>query len=234
MLNLNLNNKTHVFISDIHFFHKNIMRFEPIRMWLSSKDEDFFEDETIDRTEMNNELKNIDNNIMNWLTFQLQLINMDTPIDTIYFWGDFFFNFNKSKFEKLNYDFSKIEEFVKKLPGKKVLILGNHDDTQFLDWYNKMFDEIKKYEIFKHEDNNTIFLVSHYPLGDFEREDNVPKLKSEKVLAEVDKELVEKYYMKNNQNMRIVNIHWHTHSKSPVKPLDWVEYVNMSIENFLD
>lgn len=38
-------------------------------MWLSSKDEDFFEDETIDRAEMNNELKNIDENIMNWLTF---------------------------------------------------------------------------------------------------------------------------------------------------------------------
>ena len=85
-----------------------------------------------------------------------------------------------------------------------------------------------------HEDIDTLFLISHYPLGDFEREDNVPKLKSEKVLAAVDKELVEKYYMKNNQNKRIVNIHGHTHSKSPVKPLDWVEYVNMSIENFLD
>lgn len=234
MLTLNLNNETHVFISDIHFSHKNIMRFEPIRMRFSSKDEDFFEDETIDRAEMNNELKNIDENIMNWLTFQLQLINMDTPIDTIYFWGDFFFNFNKSKFEKLNYDLSKIEEFMKKLPGKKVLILWNHDDVQFLDWYGKMFDEIKMYEIFKNEDKNTMFLVSHYPLGDFEREDNVPKLKSEKVLAEVDKELVKNYYMGNNQKMKIVNIHWHTHSKSPVKPLDWVEYVNMSIENFLD
>lgn len=159
---------------------------------------------------------------------------MDTPIDTIYFGGDFFFNFNKSKFEKLNYDFSTIEEFMKKLPGKKVLILGNHDDTQFLDWYAKMFDEIKKYEIFNHEDQDTLFLISHYPLGDFEREDNVPKLKSEKVLAEADKELVEKYYLNNNQDKRIVNIHWHTHSKAPVKPLDWVEYVNMSIENFLD
>ena len=113
-------------------------------MWLSSKDEDFFEDETLDRAEMNNELKNIDENLMNWLNLQLQLINMDTPIDTIYFWGDFFFNFNKSKFEKLNYDFSKIEEFMKKLPGKKVLILGNYDDFQFLDWYEKMFDEIMK------------------------------------------------------------------------------------------
>ena len=85
MLNLNLNNKTYVFISDIHFFHKNIMRFEPIRMRFTEKDEDFFEDETIDRAEVNNELKEIDNNIMNWLTFQLQLINMDSPIDTIYF-----------------------------------------------------------------------------------------------------------------------------------------------------
>lgn len=85
MLTLNLNNKTHVFISDIHFFHKNIMRFEPIRMRFSSKDEDFFEDETLDRAEINNELKNIDENIMNWLNLQLQLINMDTPIDTIYF-----------------------------------------------------------------------------------------------------------------------------------------------------
>ena len=109
---------------------------------------------------------------------------------------------------------------MKKLPGKKVLILGNHDDTQFLDWYEKMFDEVKKYEIFNYEDTDTLFLISHYPLGDFEREDNVPKLKSEKVLAEVDKELVEKFYMKNNQNKRIVNIHGHTHSKSPVKPLD--------------
>ena len=85
MLTLNLNNKTHVFISDIHFFHKNIMRFEPIRMRFTEKDEDFFEDETLDRAEVNNELKDIDNNIMNWLNLQLQLINMDTPIDTIYF-----------------------------------------------------------------------------------------------------------------------------------------------------
>lgn len=85
MLTLNLNNKTYVFISDIHFFHKNIMRFEPIRMRFTEKDRDFFEDETIDRAEVNNELKEIDNNIMNWLTFQLQLTNMDAPIDTIYF-----------------------------------------------------------------------------------------------------------------------------------------------------
>ena len=234
MLLLKFNKKNYIFISDLHFFHKNVMKYEPIRMRFTEKDKDFFEDDIVDKVAISNELKNIDENIMNWLSMQLTFLNATDKIETIYFGGDFFFNFNKSKFEKLNYDFSKIESFIKNLPGKKILILGNHDDVKFLDWYEKIFDEIKLYEVFEDEKENNIFIISHYPLGDFQREENIPTTKSEKVLARKDKELFENYYVNRNMNKKIINIHGHTHSKSPTKPLDWVEYINMSIENYLN
>lgn len=230
--------KNHLFISDIHFFHKNILAYEPKRLaFFTDKPLEFFQniDEIHSQEAINAEIKAIDERMMEWIWKAFDEQNAKTPIDVLCIGGDFFFNFNKHKFENWDYEFEKIEKFIQKFPCKKVLVLGNHDDGKYFEWYEKCFDEITTHFYEIDSEKKELTLVTHYPFGDFQRTDKKSRGQIDKQLKKVDLELFEDLYEKYlKSDYTITNIHGHTHSEDPAQPLEGVEYVNMSIENFLE
>jgi calcineurin-like phosphoesterase family protein len=71
--------------------------------------------------------------------------------DTIFNLGDVSFKTTKDELEKI----------IKNLPGKKVLILGNHDRSKSLSWWRDVgFDEVYPYPIIY----EGFFMLSHEPL----------------------------------------------------------------------
>ena len=72
--------------------------------------------------------------------------------DTIINLGDFCFKSNKSF----------IESVLKNTPGRKILIMGNHDKSRSLSWWlNVGFDEVYKYPIvYKNK-----YILSHEPVN---------------------------------------------------------------------
>ena len=223
-----------LFVSDIHFFQKNINIFEyDKRKCLTDKDIAFFDQQT--NPEIIEELKLIDKRMMDFI---LNSINSETrEVQEVVFVGDFFFNFNQHKYETLDYDFNTIKEFMDNIPYRKVLVLWNHDDLKYIEQenkehlYNKLFDEVILMEQFVNEDTNV--LVTHYPIGFSENFTPKAKDQSYKIFLELDKKIVE-LYLKNRDNKKIINIHGHIHSNPLEHKVDGVEYINVSIENFLD
>ena len=224
-----------LFISDIHFFHKNINVFEyEKRKCFTDKPKEFFEQQKND--EVTNEMKEIDKRMMDFILESI--LSEEREVEKVYFVGDFFFNFNTHKYETYDYDFKLIEEFMNKIPYKKILIVGNHDDLNFYKptkedhFYKKIFDEINYLE--SYENDNEIVLITHYPIWftetdvnqDYKREQSNPAF--EKI------DMIIRRRLKGiDKNKKIINIHWHIHSSPLEKKLEWVEYVNVSIENFL-
>ena len=74
--------------------------------------------------------------------------NTVTNKDTIFVLGDVGFA-NKEELTKI----------IKQLNGKKVLIMGNHDNKSVRYWYDVGFDEVYKYPILYKE----FFMLSHEP-----------------------------------------------------------------------
>lgn len=71
--------------------------------------------------------------------------------DTIYFLGDFSFK-----------GFQATEEMLKRLNGKKIMIIGNHD-KKLRHLYEKYFDEVHDYLEFDY--NGTKLCMMHFPLA---------------------------------------------------------------------
>lgn len=121
------------FISDYHFFHQNIFKYEPIRQQFGEK----FINEMIKRY----------NSVV-------------TENDVVYMVGDIFCGFNQMK---KAYNLKRTEkEYAKaimsKLPGKKILIRGNHDRKSD-SWYKDIgFADV---QVIEEVDG---FLVAHYPI----------------------------------------------------------------------
>lgn len=71
--------------------------------------------------------------------------------DTIFNLGDVAFRISKDELEKI----------IKNLPGKKILILGNHDRSKSISWWKEVgFNEVYPYPIIY----NDFFMLSHEPL----------------------------------------------------------------------
>ena len=123
-----------LFVSDIHFFQKNINIFEyDKRKCLTDKDIAFFDQQT--NSEIIEELKLIDKRMMDFI---LNSITSETrEVQEVVFVGDFFFNFNQHKYETLDYDFNTIKEFMDNIPYRKVLVLWNHDDLKYIEQENQ-------------------------------------------------------------------------------------------------
>ena len=76
--------------------------------------------------------------------------------DTVYILGDFSW-----------YGGKKTNEILKQLNGKKILIVGNHDN-RFLDdeeFNRKLFAGI--YDYFELKENHVRYVMFHYPIADF-------------------------------------------------------------------
>lgn len=124
------------FVSDYHFFHRNVFDYEPIR-------------------------KQFDKGLLN---FEKEMIKRFNQIvnkeDTVYFVGDIFCGFNQLKkaFEVTFSEKEMAKKILSKMNGEKILLKGNHDHKSE-NWYKDVgFKEIEY--IIEIED----FFVCHYPL----------------------------------------------------------------------
>lgn len=114
-------------ISDHHFSHKNIIKFD---------------NRPFDSVEKMNE-------------YMTQRHNETVrPEDTVYFLGDFSFN------RKL------AAQQIKALNGRKILILGNHDDTRNKAFIEQ-FDEVHQYLKRKLFDQDVVMF--HYPIAEWDK-----------------------------------------------------------------
>ena len=177
------------FISDYHFFHQNIFKYEPIRQQFG----DQFIKEMIKRY----------NSVV-------------AENDTIYFVGDIFCGFNQAR-KKFNLKRSE-KEYAKvimdRLPGKKILIKGNHDHKSN-EWYRDIgFNEIKWI------DEVEEFLVFHYPICNKYIDEIALQFGNE--FAKIIKDILKK---KNEYDIPV--IHGHIHSN---QLLDCPNHFNVSCE----
>ena len=134
------------FTSDIHFGHKNVLRFckkRQEKMGIDLEDPDFDEKHRLYLIEQWN--KTIGKK------------------DIVYILGDFSF-----------YNREGTRRILEKLNGKKHLILGNHDKScKGLENYFESVSQIKTVDFKKHEydflDENFIIEMCHYPIFSWNR-----------------------------------------------------------------
>lgn len=83
--------------------------------------------------------------------------NIITDKDTIYILGDFSW-----------YRGEKTNEILKKLKGRKILIIGNHDRNFLSDkkFDRSLFEAIYDYLVIKN--NETHYVLFHYPIAEFD------------------------------------------------------------------
>lgn len=130
------------FISDLHYFHSNIFKYEPVR-------KEIFKDHK------------------NYISETIKMWNTKvSKYDDVYIVGDLFVGFNQIK-KDLNLKVSQ-DEFAKKilekLNGNKHLILGNHD-RKTKTWYQKVgIETVNNYVILNYK-GKKLFLF-HYPVCD--------------------------------------------------------------------
>lgn len=131
------------FISDLHFFHSNIFKYEPIR-----------------KEKFENHQAYIKKIVENWNS----VVNKD---DEVYIVGDLFVGFNQFKKDlKIENESEKeiAKKILSKLNGKKYLIKGNHD-KKTNSWYEDTGIEevlLSKPLTF----NNKNYFLLHYPICD--------------------------------------------------------------------
>ena len=123
--------------------------------------------------------------------------------DTVYHLGDV--AFGRTYYDDLNF----IDTF-RSLPGKKILIAGNHDDISWIS-KEKLFDEIHVYKDLR--DQN--FLLTHIPI-------HPSSLRM------------------NKNGEKKTNIHGHIHqAKSPTKShrnvsVEWTDYKPIHVDEVMD
>ena len=133
--------------SDFHFFHYNILKFQEERRNILGLNE--------------SDMENVDEAVEKQNQWLIELWNKTVKKqDIIYFLGDFSFA-NRENTEKL----------LKKLNGKKHLIVGNHDKSLVgLENYFESVNQIKEvkfhYKQYDWIDSNETFCIEicHYPL----------------------------------------------------------------------
>jgi len=193
--------------SDFHLFHKNILIYE------YEKRKDFIVKE-------NNEI-NIEKSFIKFYNFLLdslsEIINQ-YKITKFINCGDYIFNANKKKIELytklLNYKkFYNLLENV-----EKIFILWNHDvdykwrskEELILFLKNLWYNEVVYYYEYKN------YIFTHMPIWQSLLKDLNIAFSIRGEFINIDKELINK--LKNNK-YRIINFHWHLHSKDVDKKI---------------
>lgn len=140
------------FTSDLHFGHKNILKYCPGRV---EKIYEWARQHGVLVTE-----ENIIECMDNWL---VDLWNSQvSKVDTVYILGDFSFH-----------PAEKNRKILDKLNGKKFLILGNHDGNsdKLTNWFEQI-TQIKEVK-YKDESNETFcFELCHFPMVSWNRKEH--------------------------------------------------------------
>ena len=141
------------FTADIHFGHKNILKY------CKKRNEKIVEWARINNKEVNDD--NIISLMDEWL---IDLWNTQvSKKDTVYILGDFSF---KSAEEN--------KKLLSRLNGKKFLILGNHDgNSDKLDNYFEVITQIKELKYKPLDEGETIgFEMCHFPMVSWNRKEH--------------------------------------------------------------
>ena len=128
------------FISDTHFSHKNILKYEPVRVELLQK---AYPDINFNELTSEELLALHDNYIIKCWN---QTVKND---DIVWFLGDFAFG---------NADV--VKNFSSQLKGRKRIILGNHDRLATHCYYDAGFEYVSKYPVILQGK----FILSHAPI----------------------------------------------------------------------
>ena len=236
MINLStvINEETFI-ISDTHLGHHRVLQYEPVRLeYLADYDTTVIEQcnellsllETISPDEQrgNEEINNLCKELIPYHDQMLiekwnAVVN---PNDTIFHLGDFAFR--------------NIEEYTKKLNGKKILLRGNHDmgsarhytesgwkeviEAVKMNVNNNMFEMVphidKYWNGYLTEINGWAILFSHYPIYNSNEWD----LKKYGQITTMLESVYEGYGAQ-------INIHGHCHSKNSV----FENAINVSVEH---
>lgn len=147
------------FISDTHFNHKNILRYEPVRIHavaeyivkkcgkVTVEEEEKIIQDILDHPEIK---ENIDW-VLDWHD-KMIISNWNSVVkntDTVWFLGDLGLN-NKEK----------IKQIVSQLNGRKRMIMGNHDNWSRKVYEDMGFEYVSKYPVVLKD----FFILSHTPL----------------------------------------------------------------------
>lgn len=217
-------------ISDLHLNHKNILIYEPIRLeYLSDYETDVTSEcqqllsllETIPKNEIreNNEIRKLSSFL---IPFHNEMLidkwnNVVSANDTVFCLGDF--------------AFGNIHKFTSCLNGRKILLLGNHDERKnnynyVHSGWDIVIDDIKLgmnnaiYDIKSKNDETGLFLdickekilFSHHPVfnnNDYKYGTNT--------------KILEDFYIGLGSTL---NIHGHTHSRNST----FEKSINVSVE----
>ena len=154
------------FISDLHFHHFNILKFQDERreiMGLTEEVEEIMKIEKIDKHD--ERLPNLRNSAVakhnEWVINMWN--NTVDKHDHIYILGDISFGTTE-----------ETKKILERLHGKKHLVVGNHDKPcNGLENYFESVSQIKEFPIKKHQydflEENIYLVLCHYPLGAWNR-----------------------------------------------------------------
>lgn len=242
--------------SDWHLFHKNILLYEfeyrkKYLKWtilenINSVEElelEYKKYAELEKNGWNYEIeKAIDKATENFLLDVINsLLSIDlSKIDEYYNLGDFLFNPNELRLQKIkskpyNMLINNINEILDFYHIKKFFCIWNHDlpkkvneknkelikESDIYKYLNSIFDDIFDYKIVWTE------IFSHMPLWV-----QYSKYTSWSYHMEIDKYLID-IIKHSNQWEVITCYHGHTHSSDPNITLDGIKYINCSVEKNL-
>ena len=121
------------FTSDTHFCHENIIK--------------YCERPYADASQMDEALISKYNEVVK-------------DNDTVYHLGDFSMDSYTPEIKAVREPY--LIEVFKRLKGKKILIIGNHDHS-YLELYSKLFETMFPYYEIKNDANKSKIILSHYP-----------------------------------------------------------------------
>ena len=152
------------FASDLHFGHRNILKYEPIRLKYAVYNSTAFDGSFEEFQKYYNELLirskegdvEADRQVQTYLRkHDRYLIDRWNSVisneDTVWFLGDLSLNLRKA------------ETYARQLNGKKNMILGNHDSGSISFYQDLGFKTVSKYPIILKQK----FILSHAPLEEF-------------------------------------------------------------------
>lgn len=215
-------------ISDIQLCQRNLLIYEwTVRCsisWATKSGQNEIQDLIKDNTDASNQY--VDNVLKKADTFivekYLEYINK-YQVDNIIDWWDFLFEINpyREKYFRNNFH-KKFKETLVSKDSRKIMLIWNHDKEKFSNFYKEYFDEVRNFVFQFNETTWQLDIYTHEPLT--KRSINMPKF-----------QLI-KNFLKENFNISIKNIYWHTHSNVINPQYDWdtlyeiSEYENMCID----
>lgn len=142
--------------------------------------------------------------------------------------GDFLFHPNQDRLDYFEDNFDeKLQNFKKENSDSTFyLLIGNHDNIQYKNFYKKYFDKLVNYLYVFDDEENELIIFTHEPI-------------TEKTIHFRKFEEIKTLFNKFRGKIQIKNIHWHTHSNDIREEYDGktfkeIEYLNMCIDKYIE